>query len=73
MKEAALTVEEYVAAKGDRCPACGEVPTHIWETHHRDAGNGMAEIFVECSDCGAQWTIRFQLVGYTGLEMGEEE
>lgn len=61
-----LQQENYVASKGQRCPACGsDLINHQGRPLQADGGEAWADIF--CFGCSASWQDCYQLVGFNGL------
>lgn len=60
-----LTDAQYVARKGNVCPACGS--SNLWG-HSVDVDGATASQPVECLDCDANWNDAYVLTGYTDLQ-----
>ncbi|MFH1487173.1 MAG: hypothetical protein ABIH46_13960 [Chloroflexota bacterium] len=62
-----MTQEEFLQTQGDACPNLdcpgGDEPSVDGGFVEIDGGYAAQEM--SCAWCGAQWTIRFELSGYT--------
>lgn len=59
--------EEYIKAKGNKCPACGSGSIDGWGHPDYD-GDSMTQD-VACNTCGATWKDNYRLVGFSDLEI----
>ncbi len=65
-KTGPLSDEEYVAAGGGKCPACG---SREIEGGSIEVDSTIAWQSVRCNDCGAGWNDTYALTGYSDLSL----
>lgn len=63
-----LTNEQYVKAGAETCPFCGSTDTSS-DIVDADGSNDTQR--ADCYDCGMQWKIFYDLVGYEPVEPSE--
>lgn len=61
-----LSDEDYVAAGGGKCPACG---SREIEGGSIEVDSTIAWQSVRCNDCGAGWNDTYALTGYSDLSL----
>lgn len=61
-----LTEKEYVENGGMICPVCES--GYISSIVPLDYDVGIAWQEIKCNSCGARWTDKYNLVGYSDLE-----
>jgi hypothetical protein len=69
MSEYPLSDHEYVAASGQKCPACGsqEIEAERLDSDTLNPTATVIVIVVNCNACGAGWDDVYRIEGYQGL------
>lgn len=71
MKKPKLNNKAYAAAEGDKCPSCLAEDVH--STDELDHCKNVIYQSCRCGTCGARWTDKYTLEGYSMDEEVDEE